>query len=118
MDMIAKQGKYLFALPFAGFGIMHLTMADAMAGAVPAFVPGGVFWVYVLGICLLAAPIAMLLNKQAKLASFLLGVLVLIFALTVQLVALLGGDQMAMGSLLKDLALSGAAFYYSSQTQA
>jgi putative oxidoreductase len=43
----------------------------------------------------------------------LLGVLLLIYALTIQLPQVMGGDQMAMGNLLKDLALAGAAFFYS-----
>lgn len=37
--------------------------------------------------------------------------MVLSFALTVHLPILLGGDQSAMLSLLKDMALAGAAFH-------
>jgi putative oxidoreductase len=118
MDIITKQGKLLFALPFAVFGIMHLMMGANMAGMVPSFIPGGVLWVYLTGIALIAAPVAILMNKMAKLASFLLGVMLLIFALSIHLVAVLGGDQMSMGNLLKDLALAGAAFMYSEQAEA
>lgn len=35
--------RIIFAIPFAIFGIMHLTNADKMAGYVP--IPGGAFWV-------------------------------------------------------------------------
>lgn len=118
MDMITKQGKFLFAIPFAVFGLMHLMMGANMAGMVPSFIPGGVIWVYLTGVALIAAPVAILMNKMAKLASFLLGVLMLVFALTIHLVAVLGGDQMSMGNLLKDLALAGAAFFYSDKADA
>ena len=118
MDIITKQGKLLFALPFSVFGIMHLMMGAIMAGMVPSFIPGGVLWVYLTGIAMIAAPVAILMNKMAKLASFLLGVMLLIFALSIHLVAVLGGDKMSMGNLLKDLALAGAAFMYSEQAEA
>jgi uncharacterized membrane protein len=115
MDIITKQAKYIFALPFAVFGLLHFMMADNMAGLVPAYVPGGVIWVYLTGAALLAASVAIMINKEAKLASFLLGVLMLVFALTIHLAAVIGGDQMAMSSFLKDTALAGAAFFYSSK---
>lgn len=115
MDMITKQARYIFALPFAVFGLMHFMMADNMAGLVPAYVPGGVIWVYLTGAALLAASVAIMINKKAKLASFLLGVLMVVFALTIHLAAVIGGDQMSMGSFLKDMALAGAAFFYSSK---
>ncbi len=117
MDLITKQAKYIFALPFAVFGLMHLMMADAMSGLVPAYLPGGVLWVYLTGVALIAASVAIIINKEAKLASFLLGVLMLVFAFTVHLAAVIGGDQMALGSFLKDTALAGAAFFYSSKVK-
>lgn len=118
MEMITKQAKYIFALPFLVFGAMHLMMADSMAGLVPSYVPGGVLWVYLTGLALVAASLAIMLNKMAKLASLLLGVLMLVFAFTIHLAAVIGGDQMAMGSFLKDFALAGAAFFYSDKADA
>ncbi len=118
MEMITNQAKYIFALPFLVFGAMHLMMADNMAGLVPAYVPGGVLWVYLTGLALVAASLAIMVGKMAKLASFLLGVLMLVFAFTIHLAAVVGGDQMAMGSFLKDMALAGAAFFYSGKAEA
>jgi uncharacterized membrane protein len=118
MEMITNQAKYIFALPFLVFGAMHLMMADNMAGLVPAYVPGGVIWVYLTGVALVAASLAIMVGKMAKLASFLLGVLMLVFAFTIHLAAVVGGDQMAMGSFLKDMALAGAAFFYSGKAEA
>ena len=40
------------------------------------------------------------------------------FAFTIHLAAVIGGDQMAMGSFLKDMALAGAAFFYSDKADA
>ena len=108
-------GRVIFALPFAIFGLFHFINADGMAGMVP--VPGGAIWVYLTGLAMIAASVSILIKKKSGLASMLLGILLLLYAFTVQLPMVLGGDQMAMGQVLKDLALAGAAFYYSGQAQ-
>jgi len=110
MNALLSSGKYLYAIPFAIFGIFHFMNAEGMAGIVP--IPGGVIWVYITGVALLAAVVSMLTGKKDKLATMLLGVLMLIFALAIHLPAVLGGDQMSMASLLKDLSLAGAAWMY------
>jgi uncharacterized membrane protein YphA (DoxX/SURF4 family) len=104
--------KVLFAVPFLIFGLFHFMNAEAMSGMVPSFIPGGVFWVYLTGLGLLAAPIAILTGKQAHLACLLLGAMLLIFALTIHLPAVMGGDMNAMPNFLKDVALAGGAFTY------
>ncbi len=110
MNALLSLGKYLYAIPFAIFGIFHFMGAEAMAGMVP--IPGGVIWVYITGLALLAAVVSMLTGKKDKLATMLLGVLMLIFALAIHLPGALGGDQAATASLLKDLSLAGAAWMY------
>lgn len=119
MHILGRLGRPLFALVFALFGLIHLAMGAKMTGAVPAWVPGpAIAWVYLTGLSMLAAAISLFTRKHEKLAAALLGILLLSFALTVQLPMVIGGDQMAMPSLLKDLALAGAAFFFSSQAKA
>ena len=110
MEAIIKSGKYLLAIPMAIFGIFHFMSGPAMAGMVP--IPGGVIWVYLTGVALIAAAVAILIDKKAKLASFLLAVLLLVFVLTIHLKGAMGGDQMAMANLLKDLAIAGGALVF------
>lgn len=114
MDMIEKVGRYLFALPFGIFGLFHFMNAGQMAGMVP--IPGGVFWVYLTGIALLAACISILFEKKARLACILLGVMLLIFVLTIHLPGVLGeGGQTAMTMLLKDTVMAGGAWVLAGQ---
>lgn len=103
--------RFLFAIPFAVFGFMHFAAAQQMAGLVP--IPGGVFWVYLTGAAHILAAISIIIQKKAKLGALLLGIMLLIFALSIHLPALLGGDQNSMGQLLKDLSLAGGAFAFS-----
>jgi|AntRauTorcE11898_2_1112593.scaffolds.fasta_scaffold34397_1 uncharacterized membrane protein len=105
-------GRIVFALPFAIFGILHFINAGQMAGFVPAFIPGGVIWVYLTGAALLAASISILAQKMTRLACILLGVLLLIFVLTIHLPGVIeSGGESGMPNLLKDLALAGASWF-------
>lgn len=118
MSALGKLGRPLFAAVFAIFGLLHLAMGGNMTGAVPAWAPGpAIFWVYLTGLAMVAAAGSLFTGKQEKLAAALLGVLLLIFAFTVQLPMVIGGNQSAMPSLLKDLALAGAAFFFSAQAK-
>lgn len=111
MDALPKVGRFLFAIPFAVFGVMHFMNAQMMAGVVP--IPGGVAWVYITGVALIAASVAIMAGNQAVLATRLLALFLLLTGLTVHLPAFLGGDQLAMGQVLKDLALAGGALILS-----
>ncbi len=107
--LVGMIGRVLYALPFAVFGIFHLTSASQMAGMVPAWIPGGVFWVYLTGVAMIVAAAAIITKREAKLACYGLAALMGVFALTVHIPALAAGNQMAMISLLKDISLGGAA---------
>jgi uncharacterized membrane protein YphA (DoxX/SURF4 family) len=99
--------RILFGLPFIGFGAYHFIHTEILAGLVP--VPGGTFWVYLTGVALIAAGLSILTGFQAKLASLLLALLLVVFALGVHLVSVIGGDMASMSQMMKDLALAGGA---------
>ena len=113
MNNLNNVGRILFALPFAVFGLMHFMAAGDMAGMVPSWVPGGVFWVYLTGLALISATVAIIAKKHISLAALLLGILMFVFVLTIHLPMVMGGNQMAMSSVLKDFALGGAALMIS-----
>lgn len=108
--MLSTIGRYLYALPFGVFGLFHFMNAGQMAGMVP--IPGGQFWVYLTGLAMLAACVSILIETKARLACILLGVLLLIYVLSIHLPAVIGGEmQPSMTNLLKDLALAGGAWF-------
>jgi len=108
-SLIGKIGRYVFAVPFGIFGLLHFMNASAMSGMVP--IPGGVFWVYLTGIALLAASVSIIIEKYARLACILLGVMLIIFVLSIHLPGVIGGEmQPNMSNLLKDLAMAGGAW--------
>ncbi|MCC6283075.1 MAG: DoxX family membrane protein [Saprospiraceae bacterium] len=116
MNAFLSLGRWVFALPFAIFGLFHFMNADVMANyVVPPYMPAKAIWVYLSGAGLIAATVSMLIGKYDKLATTLLGVFLLLLVLMVHLPgAMAGGEgsQSAMSSLLKDLSLAGAAMMY------
>ena len=115
MNKLPQIGKYLFLIPMAVFGLFHFTNGSAMAGMVPSWLPGGIMWVYLVGVGLILAVVATIIDKQAKMALLLLGIMLLCFVLFIHLPALIGGDQMSMAMVLKDTGLAGGAFILSGQ---
>lgn len=107
-DIVAR---VLFAIPFFMFGVNHFIYANMMAGMVPAYVPGGIFWIYFTGAALIAAAVSIVTKIQGKLAMYLLALLLLTFVVTLHVPGL-GNPQtkmMSMMALLKDLGLMGGA---------
>lgn len=111
MSALPTVGRYVYAIPMLVFGVMHFMRADGMAGMVP--IPGGVIWVYITGIGLLAASVAIMTGKYAVLATRLLALFLFLTAFTVHLPDFMGGNQAAMSQVLKDTALAGAALVLS-----
>lgn len=107
--------RWLYGLPFVVFGLIHFMSGDKMAGMVPSFIPGGVFWIYLTGAGLVAAGVSLVSGKVAGPAALLLAVMLGIFVLTMHLPALGNPEmaQMTMPNLLKDVALAGAALHFS-----
>ena len=105
--------RMIFAATVALFGIFHFLGAAAMAGVVPSyltFIPGEI-WVYLTGLCLLAAATAIVLERQVKLACYLLALMLVLFVLMLHVPNLADAEkgQMAMASMLKDMAMAMCA---------
>ena len=117
---ISKVGTVFYALVIGFFGINHFINGIGFQKMVPTFLPGGVIWVYLTGACLVAAAIAFLINKEARLAGFLLCCFLLLIVLTVHLPAVLnapdaGARRFPMTNLIKDTGLAAAALLVASR---
>lgn len=97
----------LYALVFLYFGVNHLAHGQEMAPFVP--IPGGAFWVYFTGIAMVAAAVAIIFGKPARIAGYLLALLLLIYILSIHLPGLIKGRLDAPVNLLKDLGLMAGA---------
>ena len=112
MNKVTVIGKYLFAIPFIIFGILYLVNGHAMTSMI--LMTGNVIWIYVSGLIMLLAGVTILIGKKDAVATFLLGLMFLIFAAFVDFPALIEqeGNEAVSSLLLRDLVIAGAAFVY------
>ena len=122
-------GRVLLALPLLVFGLGHFANAQQMATMVPAYVPGGVVWIYITGVALIAAAVSFISGIQTRKAGYGAALLLATFALTLHLPgmsktvdpadALAGAyKMMAFSSFFKDLGLAGASLVLASVSKA
>ena len=104
----------IIALIFLFFGINHFMNADKMTGYVPSMFPSPKVFVYISGISLILAAIAFIINRFAKIAGYLLALLLLIMVFTIHVPGMMhaadeGSKMMFMTNALKDTGLAMAA---------
>ena len=108
--LTGKPAQVLFAIPFAVFGLFHFMNAGTMAGMLGGW-PAAEFLVYLSGAGLIAAAIAIIINKYARLACLLLAAELFIIVVATQIPMLANPEmaQMATMNILKDISLIGGA---------
>ena len=115
-------GRALWSLPFFMFGMGHFQNAAGMAGMVPAWVPGGIFWVYLTGAAMIAAVVAINLRKQDRLAALGAALLLVTIAVTVHFPNMQSADanmkMMGFMGFFKDLGLAGGALLIAANSKA
>ena len=102
-----RVASIIFAIAIAAFGIRNFIKAGSIDTIVPDYMPGGVVWVYVTGVCIILAAIAIVLNNRlTRPACYLLALMLLIFVFTLHLKPALNGNP---NNLLKDTAIAMGA---------
>jgi uncharacterized membrane protein len=119
---ISRIAIIILAIVLAVFGIYHFLNPESMLVYVPSFLPGGIVWVYIVGVAFLLAALAFFTHKMIRVAGYLLALLLIIFVLTIHLPNYLhSGDlilkQGAFVNLLKDTAIAAFALYIASTTR-
>lgn len=114
--VISRVAIYLLSIVMIIFGIYHFKEPHSMLVFVPTNMPGGITWVYVVGVAFILAALAFITNKFVKLAGYLLALLLIIFVLAIHLPNFNhAGDiemrQDALINMLKDTALAAFALH-------
>jgi putative oxidoreductase len=112
MNAFLSLGRWLFAIPFAIFGLFHFMNAEGMAGMVPDYMPAKSVLVYLSGAGLIAASVSMVTGKYDKLATTLLAIFLLMMVGLMHLQGAMSNNAASMSMLLKDISLAGAAMMY------
>ena len=111
IDRAIAFGPLLFASPMAVFGADHFVSARFVATIVPPWIPWHMFWVYLVGVALIASALSIVTNKHSVLAATLLSAMLFSFVLLISGPKLLAspGDRFALAVLLRDSSFSGGA---------
>jgi len=108
---LATIGRLIYAVALPVFAIQHFMYARFIAGLVPAWIPGRLFWAYFVGVAFLAASGAMLADKMTYAAAVSLGTMFLIWVVilhTPRVFSMRHGDELT--SLFVAMAMSGGAW--------
>jgi uncharacterized membrane protein YphA (DoxX/SURF4 family) len=68
-------GSILFGITLPVFGVQHFLYVDYVAGVIPAWIPGHVFWAYFTGVAHICAGISIITGIKARLSSALLALM-------------------------------------------
>jgi len=120
-QVISRVAIIILAIVLTAYGIYHFFKPANLVNYIPSFLPGGDVWFYIVGVAFILAAIALLTHRQVKLASYLLAVLLFLFALTIHLPNYLHSGDLEMKQLsyinfLKDLAIAAFALYIASNS--
>ena len=111
LERLVVLGPTLFAASLAAFGAEHLSAAKGISQVVPRWIPGHYFWVYAVGLALLAAALSLVIRRHMALTAGLLGAMFLIFVGTIHLpnVVMNPNNRILWAVMLRDTSFAAGA---------
>lgn len=109
-----KLAIIIFAFIIGFFGANHFLHAKEMAANIPSFLPASKVLVYISGAGFLLAAIAFIIDRYAKIAGYLLALLLLIIVFSIDVPGIIHSTNVQIKmifvtNMLKDAALAMAA---------
>lgn len=104
-------GRFLFAIPFALFGINHFLMLDYYLGMLTSFIPFGAYTIILTGLLMIGISISIMTRWYVKQAAYTLAGLLLLFIMVIHLPHLFDDSDKTLVTiaLLKDISLMGGS---------
>jgi uncharacterized membrane protein YphA (DoxX/SURF4 family) len=111
LDKLVAVGRVLYAAPLAAFGGEHLALGRVIIGAVPVWMPVRLFWVYFVGIALIAAALSLVLGIRVRLTATLLAIMFFLFVVMLHVpnAVAQGHDRIIWNVALRDLSFGAGA---------
>jgi len=110
IDKVVALTPLCFAIPLAVFGAEHLSGGIPLE-AVPAYMPWRLFWVYFVGIALIAASLSIATKIQVRWSGLLLGTMMFLFVAMVHLPgAVRVGGRIPWTVVIREMSFGGGSW--------
>jgi uncharacterized membrane protein len=97
-----------FASPLAVFGAEHLTDEKLLLNLVPRYMPWRLFWVYLVGIALIAASLSIATKIQVQWSGLLFGIMMFLFVAMIHLPgAIATGGRIIWTVVIREMSFGG-----------
>jgi len=111
IDKIVALTPLCFAIPLAAFGALHLSAAKSMLEMVPSYMPWRLFWVYFVGVALIAASLSIATRIQVRWSGLLLGIMMFLFVAMLYIPgAVIVGGRFAWTVVFREMSFGGAGW--------
>jgi len=100
-----------FAIPLAVFGAEHLALGKGMLNAVPSYMPGRLFWVYFVGVALIAASLSIATKVRVQWSGPLFGRMMFLFVAMLHLPgAVAAGGRFPWTIVVREMSFGGGGW--------
>lgn len=111
IDKVVAMTHLCFAIPVAAFGAEHLSSPQALLAAVPSYMPWRMFWVYFVGLALIAAALSIATKREVRWSGLLFGVMMFLFVAMLHLPgAVRAGGRILWTIVFRELSFGGAGW--------
>ena len=111
--LTSTPARFIYALLFAFFGVNQIINAGNYVRYIPAFLPGGIIWVYLISAFLIAASASIILKKYTKITCLVLSLSLIFVVFVIHIPGLFNPNIMgiSMVNILKDTGLAGGGLF-------
>jgi uncharacterized membrane protein len=110
LDKIAALTNLCFAIPLAAFGAEHLSGGIPLK-MVPSYMPWRLFWLYFVGVALIAASLSIATKIQVLWSGLLVGILMFLFVAMLHLPgAISSGGRIPWTVVIREMSFGGGGW--------
>jgi len=109
IDKVVALTHLCYGMPFAVFGAEHLSREGLLLSMVPPYMPWRLFWLYFVGVALIAASLSIVTQFQVRWSGLLLGITMFLFVVMLYIPgAVTVGGRIAWTVVFRELSFGGA----------
>jgi uncharacterized membrane protein len=111
IDKVVALTYLCFAIPLAVFGAEHLSSPQALLALVPSYMPWRMFWVYFVGLALIAAALSIATRRYVRWSGLLFGAMMFLFVAMLHLPgAIAAGGRIPWTIVFREMSFGGGGW--------